>query len=107
MSYSVILVNNTKWVSSQIFRCGRAKSAQLERGHLHHLAFITDLLLVWPVDHMDPHITDWVTKPIEVTWTVATYQLECDALTYRAIYKTLYCVWQSDRAMGRDFWRNC
>ena len=36
--YSMILANNnTKWVSSQLFGCGRAKLGPLGRGHLHHL----------------------------------------------------------------------
>ena len=53
--YSMILANNnTKWVSSQLFGCGRAKLGPLGRGHLHHLMFITELLLVWPVGHMNP-----------------------------------------------------
>ena len=63
MAYSMILANNTKWVSSQLFGCGRAKVGPLGRGNLHHLMFITELLLVLPVGHMDPHITDKVTKP--------------------------------------------
>ena len=53
--YSTILTSsNTKWVSSQLFGCGRAKLGLLGRGHLHHQMFITELLLVWPVGHMDP-----------------------------------------------------
>ena len=56
--YSMILANNnTKWVSSQLFGCGRAKLEPLGRGHLHHLMFITELLLVLPVGHMDPLLT--------------------------------------------------
>ena len=42
----MILANNKKRVSSQLFGCGRAKHGPLERGHLHHLIFITELLLV-------------------------------------------------------------
>ena len=54
--YSMILANNnTKWVSSQLFGCGRAKLEPLGRGHLHQL--ITELLLVLPVGHMDPLLT--------------------------------------------------
>ena len=63
---SMILVNNTKWVSSQLFECDRAKLGPLGSGHLHHLMFITELLLVWHVGYMDPHITDWATKPSQV-----------------------------------------
>ena len=51
--------------------------------------FITELLLVWTVGHKDSYITDWI--------TLATYQLECNVLTYRAIPNTLCCIWQSDR----------
>ena len=44
--YSMILANNnTKWVSSQLFGCSRAKLGPLGRGHLHRL-FITELLLI-------------------------------------------------------------
>ena len=52
--YSMILPNNnTKWVSSQLFGCTRAKLGPLGRGHLHHLVFIIELLPVLPVGHMD------------------------------------------------------
>ena len=66
--YSMILANNnTKWVSSRLFGCGRTKLGPLGKGHLHHLMFITELLLVWPVSHMDPllslysllYVTKW------------------------------------------------
>ena len=67
--YSIILANNnTKWVPSQLFGCKRAKFSPIRRGHLHYLMFITELLLVWPVGHMDPNVTDWATKPIQVSW---------------------------------------
>ena len=66
MAYSMILANNTKWVSSQLFGCGRAKLGPLGRRHLYHQMFITELLLVLPVGHIDPHITDKVTKPGQV-----------------------------------------
>ena len=67
-AYSMILANiNTKWVSSQPFGCNRAKLGPLRRDHLHHLMLITELLLVWPVGHMDLNITDWTTKPSQVT----------------------------------------
>ena len=56
--YSIILANNnTKWVSSQLFGCGRAKFGPLGRGHLHHLMLITELLLLWPAGHMDSLLT--------------------------------------------------
>ena len=54
-AYSMILANNTKWVPSQLFGCDRGKLGPLGREHLHHLIFITKLLLVWPVGHMDPN----------------------------------------------------
>ena len=62
----MILANNTKRVSSRLFECGSAKLGPLGRGHLHHLMFITELLLVYPVGHMDPYIMDKVTKPNQV-----------------------------------------
>ena len=76
-AYAIILANNTKWVSSQLFVCGRAKLGPLGREHLHYLMFITELLLVWPIGNMDPHITDWVTKPSQVPWTgnLVIYQI--------------------------------
>ena len=52
--------------SSQLFGCGRGKLGLLGRGYLHHL-FATELLLVWPVGHMHPQITDRVTKPSQVS----------------------------------------
>ena len=67
--YSMTLANNTKRVSSKLFGCSRAKLEPLRRGHLQHLMFITELLLVWPVGHIDPHITDWITKPSQIPWT--------------------------------------
>ena len=77
--HSMILVNNnTKWVFSQLFGCGKAKLESLGRGHLHHLVFITELLLVLPVGYMDPLLT---------------------------LY-SLLCVTRC-RGMGWDFWRTC
>ena len=64
-----IIVANTKLVSSQLFECDRTKLAQLGRGHLDQLMFITELLLIWAVVHMGPHVTDWVTKPSQVPQT--------------------------------------
>ena len=68
----MILANNTKWVSNQLFGCGRARLGPLGRGYLHHLMIITGSLLVWPVDHMDANITDLATKPCP---KMTTYQL--------------------------------
>ena len=60
-TYAMILANNTKWVSSQLFVYGMAKLGPLGMRHLYKL-FIIELLLVSGVSHMDPHITDWLTK---------------------------------------------
>ena len=65
--YSMILDNNDiKWVSSQLFGCSRTKLGRLGRGHFHQLMLITELLLVWPVGHMDPllvlYFLLWVTN---------------------------------------------
>ena len=68
MAYSMILVNNTKWVSSQLFGCGRAKLGPLRKGTSSPLR-VYQSLLVWPVGHMDSHITDWATKPSQVWLT--------------------------------------
>ena len=38
---------------------------------------------------------------------MAIYKIECDALIYRAICNTLYCVWQSERKIGEDFRITC
>ena len=94
------LANSTKWTSSQLFECGKAK---------RHLMFITALLLVQPVGHVDPHITDWVTKPGQVPkeFELATYQFEYDALTYWVIGNTLHYMWQCDREMVKGFPRTC
>ena len=54
----MILAYNTKWVPSQLIGYGRAELGLLRRWYLHHLMFITELLLIWSVGHMDPHITD-------------------------------------------------
>ena len=53
----ILANNNRKWAASQLFGCARAKLGPLGRGHLHHLMFITELVLVWPVGHMDPLLT--------------------------------------------------
>ena len=52
---AMILANNTNWDSSQLFGCASDKD-------IHHLIFITALLLVWSLGHMDPQVKDWVTK---------------------------------------------
>ena len=47
---------------------GMAKLGPQGSAHLHHLS-ILELLLVWPVGHMDPHIADCVTKPSQMPWS--------------------------------------
>ena len=77
MTYSMILGNNTKWVSRQVFRCGRAKLGPLARRYLHHVMLITEFLLVLPAGHMDPHYQIGslnLTKCPEL----ATNRLECE-----------------------------
>ena len=106
MAYSLILGNNTKWVSSELSRCGRAYLGLLGRGYVHHVILITELLLVWHAGYMDPHYQIGSLNLAKCP-ELATYQLECEALTYRAIGNTLYCMWQIDRGMGRDLWRTC
>ena len=50
---------------------------QLGKGHLDQLMFITELLLLLAIPHMDPHLTDWVTKSSQVpqTGNLAIYQI--------------------------------
>ena len=60
-AYLIILANNTKWVSNQL-------KTWAGRGNCHHLMFISELLLVWSVGRMNPHISDCATKPIQVPW---------------------------------------
>ena len=63
----MILTNNiANGVSNQLFGCCRAKLGPLGRRHIH-LMFITELLVVSPAGHMDPNITEWATKPIQVS----------------------------------------
>ena len=68
VSSMILSNNNTKWVSSQLFGCDRIKLGSLGRGHLHHLIYITELLIVWTVGYMDSNIIDWGTKPIQLFW---------------------------------------
>ena len=62
----MILANNTKWASRQLFGFGRAKLGPLGKVYLHYLTSVTELLLVWPAGYIDPRIIDWVTKPSQV-----------------------------------------
>ena len=45
---------------------------------------ITALLQVSPIGHMDPYITDWVTKVSQVPrkFELDTYQFDSDVVTY-------------------------
>ena len=70
-------------------------------GHFHHLIFVTELLLVSPVGHMDPHETEWSLNLAKCPELV-NYQLKCDALTYRVIFNTLYCMWWSDTGISEE-----
>ena len=102
----MVLADNTKLVSRQLFGWDSAKLGPLRNGYLYYLMFGTELLLVWPVGHMDANITDWPLNQVKSP-EMAIYQIECDALTFRAIRNTLYYVWQSHRRIKRDFWINC
>ena len=71
--YSMVLANNdTKWVSIQLFGCGRTT----RKGHLYHLVFITELLLALPLGHMDHLlnlycllcVTNWQENGVRVFW---------------------------------------
>ena len=61
-------------------------------GKSDHLMFIAALLLVSPVGNMEPHLTNWVTKPGHVPrdFELATYQFESVILTYWAIRNTMF-----------------
>ena len=43
--YAMVLANSTKWVTSQLFGCEKTRFGSLGRRYLHHLTFITKLLL--------------------------------------------------------------
>ena len=105
--YAIILANNTNWVPRQLLGCGKAKLGPLRRRNLHHLMFITPLLLVLFLGHINPHITDCVTKLVVREFELTTWWLECEVLTYWAIRNTLYYMWQGGRGMGRGFPRTC
>ena len=67
-----LVIRECSWKKTQLEKktvCGMAKLGPLGSGHLHHLMFITELLFLWSVGHIDPHITGWVTKPIQVSLT--------------------------------------
>ena len=91
----MILACNSKSVSSQLFGCGRGKPGLQGQGRLHHLMYITELLLVLPVGHMNPYVTDWVTKSSSVPreFELVTYQSKSDASTYRIIHNDDKKIW--------------
>ena len=64
---AMILANNKKWFLNNLFGCGKVNIEPLVRRNFRHPIFITALLLVWAVTDMDPHLTDWVTKPGKFT----------------------------------------
>ena len=71
--YLMILTNNiANGVSSQLSGCCRAKLGPLGRRHIH-LIFITELLVVWPVGHMN---LIWQNGPLNQSKCpeMATYQ---------------------------------
>ena len=41
---------------------------------------------------MDPHVTDKVIKPRQVTWA-GNLPTKCDTLTYKTIRNTLHFMW--------------
>ena len=95
---AVVLANRKKCVFGHLFGYYKATFKPKTRGNLHHPMFVTELLLVWTVGHMDPHITVWVIKPAHVPseFELKTYQFECGALAYRAIRNTINYMWQSN-----------
>ena len=72
-------------------------------------SLITALLIVWTVGHMDAHLTDWITKPVQVSgqFLLATYQFECRAVDFWVICNTRYCMWKSYRRMAISFSKTC
>ena len=105
----MILANDTMWICSHLLGWCKNKFEQLARRYFHHLMFIAALFLIWTVDHVGPHSTNWVIKSIQVPreFKLATYQFECDALAYWAIRNIHYCMWQNDSGMTRGFSRTC
>ena len=108
-AYAMILANNAKWVSNQLFGCGKAKLGPQGQGDLYHLMFITELLIVWPVCQMSSYVADW-----SLNLDKCPGKLNCQAtnfltytLTYATICNALYGLWKCDRGMGRDFWGAC
>ena len=61
-TYAKILANDRNRVSFHLVGRGRARLGPLRRRYLDRLIFIVELQLVSPAVHMDPHITDWLTK---------------------------------------------
>ena len=61
-------VDTTFWLGIESFLENTlyTVSRPLRRRNLYHL-FITDILLVWPVGHTHPHVTNWVTSNLP-TW---------------------------------------
>ena len=84
IAYAMILANNTKWVSCQLFVCGRVKLGSLGKRHPHHLS-ITEFLLIRPVGHMDPHITDWVTRHTQEPWAG-------NMPIFQVVYISIFCL---------------
>ena len=80
----MILYNNKKRVCCPLRGCGKTNYDALTRENLNQLMFMTVLLLVRIISHMDFHIADCVSKPAQVSreFEIATYQLKYDILVY-------------------------
>ena len=92
----MILYNNKKRVCCYLRGCGKTNYDALTRENLYQLMFMTVLLLVRTISHMDFHIADCVSKPAQVSreFEMATYQLKYDILVYWSIRKNPFIIWQ-------------
>ena len=101
----MILYNNKKRVCCHLRGCGKTNHDALTRENLYQLMFMTVLLLVRTISHMDFHIADCVSKPAQVSreFEMATYQLKYDILLYWSISKNLFIV--SQKGITRRFSR--
>ena len=73
----MVIANNTKWICSHLFECGKVNFDPRARGNFYHLIFIAELwflnLLKW--------VWNW-------QFELTAYQFEYDALAYWAILNT-------------------
>ena len=102
---TMILYNNKKRVCCYLRGCGKTNYDALTRENLYQLMFMTVLLLVRTISHMDFHIADCVSKSAQVSreLEMATYQLKYDILLYWSISKNLFIV--SQKGIRRRFSR--